>query len=231
MKRKKIYIIATEESGDYISSKLIKSLRKETDGKYDLVFRAIGGSLTEAQDIKSLFSINKLNIMGIFEILPRIFEILKLIKITKQDIIDFKPDILITVDSPSFTFRVASAVKKLLPNTKFLHIVAPTVWAYKESRAKKYAEIYDHLFAILPFELEYFKKHNLKTNFVGHPILENKNNFKFSNSSYFLKEKSETKTILVTPGSRFNEIKRHMKTIIESLNSISFYYSIDVIYY
>jgi len=168
---KKIYFIAGEASGDFVGGRIIGNLKNNKE----LEIIGVGGkNMQDAGMAKSLFPISEINLMGFFEVIPHIFKIKKLISKTIEDIINKKPDLLITIDSPGFTFRVAKQVRKLLPKLKMIHVVAPSVWAYKEGRATKYARIYDCLFALLPFEPPYFTKVGLDCRYIGHPIMEQK---------------------------------------------------------
>ena len=101
-----------------------------------------------------------------------VFKVLKLLEKTKNDLLRIKPDILITIDSPDFNFRILKKIHKILPQTKKVHYVAPTVWAWRSGRAKYLSKYINKLLTILPFEKRYFSKYNLKTEFVGHPVFE-----------------------------------------------------------
>lgn len=238
----KLYFIAGENSGDYIGSKIIESLKNianntrqldieaTTSSAQNIEIMGIGGKLMSEQGLESLFPIEQINLMGFVEIIPHIFKIKKLIEDTVTDIAYRKPDILITIDSPGFTKRVAREVKKHAPDVKLIHIVAPSVWAYKPGRAKKYAEIYDHLFTLLPFEPQYFEKHGLESTHIGHPVLEQK----FITYSNELKKEmnipADYSVIAVTPGSRKGEINRHMPIIRNALDRLASTNKIMVIF-
>jgi len=217
----KLYFIAGENSGDFIGAKVIKAIKTMKDTDQGLSIGGIGGYFMEQEGISSLFSIDEINMMGFLEIIPHIFRIKKLIDMTALDIIAKNPDILITIDSPGFTYRVAQKVRKIAPHIKLCHIVAPSVWAYKPSRAKKYAKLYDHLLTLLPFEPPYFTKHGLKSTYIGHPVLEQDFVSPSANLRKFLNIPNGDKVISITPGSRKGEILRHMKIIKEALNRLS----------
>ena len=220
----KIYLIAGEASVDFIGGQLIKNLKDlyKTEKRLELV--GIGGrNMEEAGLAKSLFPMHKISLMGFVEIIPHIFTLLKLINNTAQDIINHSPDLLITIDSPGFTYRVAKKVRKHLPYLKMLHIVAPSVWAYKEGRAVKYAKLYNYLFALLPFELPYFQKVGLDCRYIGHPIVEQ--DYYSTHDKEALKKSLQipitTKLLCITPGSRKGEIMRHMPIFTEAINIIA----------
>ena len=166
----KLFIIAGEKSGDLLGSKILQNINKNVFDIY-----GIGGELMLKNGLKeSLFPMEELSLMGIFEILPKIFNLLKRIKQTAEYIIKLQPDVVLTIDSPDFCFRVMKLVKKLDRENKIkkVHFIAPSVWAYREKRAEKISKIYDLLFCILPFEPSYFEKYGLKTIFVGHPLYD-----------------------------------------------------------
>ncbi len=215
---KKIFIISGEASGDKIGALLIEQLKKYS--KEEIIFAGIGGEKMALAGIKSLFDIKNINLMGFFEILPHIFKLKRLIKYTEEEIIKFSPDILITIDSPGFCFRVASNVKNFV-KAKLVHVVAPSVWAYKPERAKKFAKIYDFLLTLLPFEPQYFLKEGLDAKFVGHFAFEQKiceDGGLFRNKYNIDQEK---KLVCLTPGSRVGEIKRHMPIFAETIKILS----------
>lgn len=230
----KVYLIAGEISGDFIGSHLIESLKNlyKIEGE-NIDFVGVGGGSMEKAGIKkSLFPIKQISLIGFTEILPHLFKITKLIKQVVRDIEQQKPNLLITIDSPGFTYRVVQKIRKLRPHLKILHIVAPTVWAYKPSRALKYAKVYDYLFVLLPFEPPYFQKLGLDCRYIGHPVIEQ--NFYEGQSKKQLREELQiyyndltpkinwdTKILSVTCGSRKGEIVRHMPVFVEAINIIS----------
>lgn len=218
----KIYIIAGESSGDYIGSLLIKELKNLNHAN---AFKGVGGHLMEQEaGFTSLFPIKHINIMGFAEIIPHLFHLYHLVQLTVNDIIKWKPDVLITIDSPGFTYRVAQSVHKITniheKKIKLIHLCAPSVWAYKPSRAFKYAQIYDHLLALLPFEPPYFTKVNLPCTYIGHPILEQNFCCEKTQARNILSINLNRTVICVTVGSRLNEIKMHLPIFCKALNLI-----------
>ena len=129
----KIVIIATEASSDFLGLNLIKSLKRK---KKNLIIQGVGGPLMESVGLKSWVSISDFNTIGLFEVLIRIVKFLNILKKIERNIRFFNPDIIITIDSPSFNYRLIKNIQDLNKNTKFYHYVAPTVWAWKEYRAK-----------------------------------------------------------------------------------------------
>ncbi len=213
----KIYLIAGEASGDNIGAKLMKALKIQNP---NVEFYGIGGEKMQEQKMNLLFPAQELSVMGFLEIIPHIFKFIKLIKQTIEDIIRIQPDLVITIDSPGFCFRVAKAIKSKIIG-KLIHYVAPTVWAYKPERAKKIAQIYDHLLVILPFEPEYFLKEGLPTSYVGHPAIED---LKIQDTKLFREKYNipETNLLLcLAPGSRKQEIKRLLPVFLDGVAYLS----------
>ena len=221
IKKIKVYLIATEPSGDVIGSNLIKSLKKVNKNKVQ--FFGIGGpKMIKSGLVKSLFSINELSIFGIFEIIPKIFKVFSLLKKTENDLLKIKPNVLVTIDSPDFNFRILKRISDKTLQTKKIHYVAPTVWAWRSGRAKYLSNYIDKLLTILPFENKYFKKYNLVTKFVGHPIYEIKKNKKINKKKLYIKYKIKNgyKIISFLPGSRLSEIKKSIPVLIKTINLI-----------
>ncbi len=217
----KICIIATEPSGDVLASKLIAELK----AVFPLAnYSGVGGNLMINQGFSSIFPMEDLALMGIVEILPHLPKILKRISQTVNYIKEYNPQIVISVDSPDFSFRVIKKIQNI-KSIKKVHLIAPSVWAYREGRAKKISKLYDLLLAILPFEPPYFEKYGLKTIFIGHPIIEK--NPDFSNAN-FIKENfrkinkiaSDDFLLCLTPGSRNSEVKKIFPEMIKAVNEL-----------
>tara|TARA_Y100000590_G_scaffold469365_1_gene656517 strand:- start:692 stop:1819 length:1128 start_codon:yes stop_codon:yes gene_type:complete len=197
---KKIFVLTGEASGDKLASKVIgqlKSLRS------DIKYLSVGAEYLKALGIESIYNQKEITYLGFTKVLLNIFKIRKKINETVNAIIKFKPDILFSVDSPDFTLRVAKKVKKLEPNIKTIHFVAPQVWIWRESRVKKLKFFLDHILLLFPFEKKYFDKEGIKSTFVGHPLLEDKGKSKIDISQIINDNK---KIFSIFPGSRLSEI-------------------------
>lgn len=222
--KKKFFIIAGEASGDVLGGKLIAEIKSQFQDKSNLEFIGIGGTNMQEQGLQSIFDMNELSIMGFVEVVPHIAKLLSRISQTAEAIKKEKPDYVITIDSPDFCFRVMEKLKDF-KETKKIHLIAPSVWAYREKRAKKIAALYDLLLVILPFEPPYFSKYNLKTVFIGHPIIENAPDFqnKVIERENFRKKfgfYEEDNLIYITPGSRIGEVKKIFPHFIEAINML-----------
>ena len=202
----KIFIIVGEESGENIGYNILSSLKK----KINFQLYGVGGRKLKSLGLKSIFNYTELSIMGILEVIPKVPKLIKLIHKTFTNIIEVNPDLIITIDSPDFVFRVLKKAKHKNYKLKTLHIVAPTVWAWKANRAKKIARYVDNLFVLFPFEKKYFVPHGIKTTFIGHPLIEK--NFKVKTKNFY--PDNMKKIISVYPGSRRGEIDRHLDKIL-----------------
>ena len=166
-----ICVIAGEPSGDFLGGKLIGALKAAAP---DARFSGIGGHHKASAGLESLFSYQQLAVMGIAEVLPKLPTLLARIRQTIEHIIETKPDVVVTIDSPDFSFRVLKAVRKRMGSDapRLIHYVAPTVWAWREGRAAKIAQFLDGLICLFDFEPPYFEKAGLKAEAVGHPLVE-----------------------------------------------------------
>lgn len=200
---KKIYMIAGEPSGDFLGSDIIKSIREKSK---NIELKIVGGKLMESSGFKSLFDIKEISVGGITEIIPHIFKIKRLIKKTADDIIKNNPDVVLTIDSPGFCFRVTKIIRKLAPHIKLVHLVAPSVWAWRPKRAKKLSKSYDKLLTLFDFEPPYFTKYGLDTEFVGHQAAIN----------FEPTDEPKDDILLIMPGSRTQEIKSLLPIFVEA---------------
>lgn len=226
----KIFIIAGEASGDRLGAKLMKSLKSLS--KQDLKFYGIGGQLMEKEGLKSLFPISKISLMGFAEIIPHILDLRQLILNTIGAANSLQPNIVITIDSPSFCFRVIKHIKRI-KSAKFIHYVSPSVWAYKEDRVNFIAKYYDLVLSVLPFESEYYKNVPVSCQYIGHPISEDGWDEKIDKAKFKAKHKisSTSKILGVMAGSRKSEVQNLLPIFIEGINSFTrFHKNITVIF-
>lgn len=191
----KLFMTAGEASGDVLGADILSGIADEA-----VQITGVGGDMMRAQGLQSLFPMTDLSVMGLSEVVPKIPFLLRRIKMTADAIIAQQPDIVITIDSPDFSFRVVRRARAKCPNTKFYHLVAPTVWAWREKRAAKVAKLYDRLYCLLPFEPKYFENYGLDTRFIGHPII--------NKTAHLLGKKRDKDAFLVLFGSRIGEVER-----------------------
>ncbi len=214
--RRHVCIIAGEASGDFLGSKLMQAMPGCT-------FTGIGGPQMNAAGLSSLFPYEELSVMGVAEILPRLPQLLARIQQAAEHIVATKPDIVVTIDSPDFCFRVIRAAKKrMMQPPKFVHYVAPTVWAWREGRAEKISRFLDGLICLFDFEPPYFEKYGLKSVAVGHPLVEG--DALKADGARFREEFGITsgETIVgVLFGSRRGELKRTGPVLREAITALA----------
>jgi lipid-A-disaccharide synthase len=217
--KKKICIVAGEASGDSIGANLIRSLRKLES---DSIFFGVGGVNMLGEGFRSLFAMNTLSVMGFSEVMPRLPKIMASMRRLIKHIVEQKPDVIITIDSPGFNFRLVKKLRKILgKSVPIIHYVAPTIWAYKPERASLVKELYDHLFLILPFEKTLFEEKGVPCTYVGHPVLERYNVPLVKRSELSSLGIGESRRIItIMPGSRKQEVKRHLEIFIKATNRL-----------
>ncbi len=196
---KKIFILTGEPSGDKLASTVISKLQSKSS---EIEYLSVGGSNLKKLGISSIYDLKEITYLGFTSVILNIFKIKKKINQTVEEIIKFNPDILFSVDSPDFTLRVAEKVKKIKSNIKTVHYVAPQVWIWRKNRVKKIKKFIDHILLLFDFEKKYFDEENIKNTFVGHPLIETKNNSKTIIEDLIPNDK---KIISLYPGSRKSE--------------------------
>jgi len=206
---KRIFILTGEPSGDKLASKVIFRLKRLNN---NIEYLSVGGDYLKALKVNSIYNLKEITYLGFTKVLFNLFKIKKQINETADKIIEFKPDILFSVDSPDFTLRVAQLVKKRIPKIKTIHYVAPQVWLWREGRVKKIKKFIDHILLLFNFEKKYFDKENVNCTFVGHPLLEKEDQAKTGIKNFMPNDK---KIISLFPGSRFSELKKLMPTLIK----------------
>jgi lipid-A-disaccharide synthase len=205
--RMKYYIIAGEASGDLHGSNLIKELKKLDT---DFEGRCWGGDLMKEAGATVVKHYKELAFMGFAEVIKNLPTILNNLKFCKQDIEQFKPDVLVLIDYPGFNLRIAKWAKQ--KGLKVIYYISPQVWAWKESRVKLIRQVVDKMLVILPFEKEHFEnKWNYKVEFVGHPLVQVVNDFLATHSSI----KEDPPVIALLPGSRKQEIAKKLPIMME----------------
>jgi lipid-A-disaccharide synthase len=208
---KKIFIITGESSGDKIGSLVIKKVKEKN---LDIQFLAIGGENIKSEKIDCIFDIKDIAYMGFIDVLINIFSIKAKIDLTVKKIVEFNPDVIFSIDSPDFSFRILNKVKNINNKIKKIHLVAPQVWAWRENRKKKLYKFIDHLLLLFPFEKRYFDGF-VRNSFVGHPF------FDFSVFKINKLENKDKNYFTLCPGSRNTELKTFMPIFVEVIKKIN----------
>ena len=216
---KKIFILTGEPSGDKLASKVIANLKKINPS---VDYLSVGGENLKSLGIKSIFDLKEITYLGFTNVFFNLFKINKKINQTIKAVIDYNPDILFTVDSPDFTLRVAKKIKRINSKIKTIHYVAPQVWVWREGRVKKIKKFIDHILLLFNFEKKYFEKEQVSCEFVGHPLLENKEQSRIDINQILGKNKA---LISVFAGSRESEIKLLMPILLDFIKLMKQKYS------
>jgi lipid-A-disaccharide synthase len=205
---RKIFLIATEESGDRLGASLMKVLRQRLG---DAVrFEGIGGRAMAREGLTSLFPIEQLSIMGLAAVVKQLPMILRKIRETAEAVTKASPDILVIIDSPDFTHRVARRVRARDPAIPIIDYVSPSVWAWRPGRARAMCAYVDHVLALLPFEPEAYRRlRGPPCSYIGHPLTEQIATLRPGADEQQRRE-APPPVLLVLPGSRRSEVKHHM---------------------
>ena len=208
-----IYLIAGEASGDVLGARLMAALRAR---RPDLQFAGVGGERMRGQGLESLFPLHELALMGLLEVLPNLRRLKRRLAQTVADIGERRPAVVVTIDSPGFTLRVLRAIAPLhIPRA---HYVAPQVWAWREGRVKHFPGLWEKLLCLLPFEPEFFARHGLAAEFVGHPVLESGTDT--GDAARFRARHAiapEARIVTLMPGSRRTEVSRLLPVLGQTL--------------
>ena len=203
----KVAIIAGEVSGDMLGAGMAQEIRRLTGG--DVEFVGVGGPALAAEGLQSYFDFDEIAIMGISAVIARLPKLRRRIGETADSLIAARPDVLVIVDSPGFTHRVAKRVRKSIPALPVVQYVCPTVWAWKEYRAARMTAFVDHVLAILPFEPEAMQRlGGPPTTYVGHRLRTLPAMLDVRSAQKARTERDSARTILILPGSRSTEVTR-----------------------
>jgi lipid-A-disaccharide synthase len=213
-----VFLIAGEPSGDALGAGLMRALARRV-GR--VRFSGVGGAAMEAAGLTSLLPLSEISVMGILPVLRRLPQLVGAIGKVARAVIAGQPDILVIIDSPDFTHRVARRVRRARPNLPILNYVGPSVWAWRSGRARRMRSYIDHVLALLPFEpAEYARLGGPDCTYIGHPLIEETAALRPSGNESQLREIDQS-TLLVMPGSRESEIRRLMPVfgrVVERLN-------------
>jgi lipid-A-disaccharide synthase len=212
---RKIFLIATEESGDRLGANLMKVLRQRLGGAVQ--FEGVGGQSMAREGLVSLFPIEELSIIGLAAVVKQLPKILRLIREATRAVTQASPDILVIIDSPDFTHRVARRVRARDPSIPIVDYVSPSVWAWRPGRARAMRRYIDHVLALLPFEPdEYRRLHGPPCSYVGHPLTGQTATLRPDPGEQKRRDEAPP-VLLVLPGSRRSEIRHHMAVFGETL--------------
>lgn len=214
-----VFLIATEESGDRLGSALMRALRERTRGQ--VRFRGVGGSTMAAEGLATLFPIERLSIIGFTRIVRQIPFLLRTIMQTSEAVLRDPPDVLVLIDGPDFTHRVARRVRRRAPNLPIVDYVSPSVWAWRPWRARAMRRYIDRVLAILPFEPQVHRElGGPPCEYVGHPLQQRLAELRPDGAERD-RRATEPPLLLVLPGSRRGELESLMPVFGEAVGRIA----------
>ncbi|MCX6256078.1 MAG: lipid-A-disaccharide synthase, partial [Bacteroidia bacterium] len=161
------FIIAGEQSGDLHGSNLVRGLL-EADSNAEI--SCWGGDLMESAGATLLVHYRKMAFMGFIAVIKNLGAITKNLSLCKQHITEYKPDVIIFIDYPGFNLRIAEFAKKA--GFKTFYYISPKLWAWNENRVYKIKKYVDRMYIIFPFEVDFYKKHNIIVEYLGNPLVD-----------------------------------------------------------
>lgn len=213
----RIFLIAGEASGDQLGGGLIAALKR---ARADCEFFGVGGAAMVNAGLTSLFPLDDLAVMGFLPVLRHLPRLKKRLDETVAAVLRMEPDALILIDSPDFTHRVARRVRKLRPDLPVIDYVSPTVWAWRQGRARRMRAYIDHVLALLPFEPEAYRRLGGPVcSYVGHPLIERLADLAPCGED-LRRRNQEPPLVVVLPGSRRHEVERLLPIFAEALKRV-----------
>ena len=211
---KKIMLVAGEASGDQRGAEIATALFNQDPS---LKLFGIGGEHMRAAGVNTHIDVKQLSVMGLFEPLKHLPRLLKIFAQMKQLIREQQPDLLLLIDNPGFNLRLAKFAKQ--QKVPVLFYISPQVWAWRQHRVKKIAQLVDHLAVIFPFEKEYYRDENIEVTFVGHPLMQKISQAPtVDTAKTTLALSTEAPIITLLPGSRSNEVNRLLPSMLDAMN-------------
>lgn len=201
-----VFIVAGEDSGDVLGAGLMRELEALTGG--NVRFEGVGGDRMQAEGLASLFAMDDITAIGIGQVIAGLPRILRRMAQTADAVVAARPDVLVLIDAPDFTHRIAHKVRPRLPHLPIVKYVAPTVWVWRPGRARAMTPDIDRVLAVLPFEPEVMQRlGGPPTVYVGHPLLGMLDELR-PNAEEVARRQANPPQLLVLPGSRRSELQR-----------------------
>lgn len=225
--KNKLMIITGEVSGDLIGASLIRELKVLNPA---LKISGIGGNRMQSKGMEIIYHTDQMAFLGFVEVLKH----LPFIRKVQKKLIDFikkeKISCVVLIDYPGFNLSIAKKLKPL--GVKIIYYVSPQIWAWAKGRIKKVRKLVDKMLVVFPFEVEFYQKENVNVEYVGHPLVERINQYKFlSRDDFFSKFnlEREKEILLVMPGSRKHEVKEIFPEIIKAANKLAKNFNLQVL--
>ena len=225
--KNKLMIITGEVSGDLIGASLLRELKSL---KPDLKITGIGGDKMKSAGMELIYHTDQMAFLGFVEVVKH----LPFIRKAQKKLIDVirKEEIgcVVLIDYPGFNLSIAKKLKPL--GVKIIYYVSPQLWAWAEGRVKKIRKLVDKMLVVFPFEVDFYKKENVNVEYVGHPLLERINQYKFLSRDEFFSKFSldkEKEILLVMPGSRKQEVRKIFPGVIKAAHRLAADFNLQVV--
>lgn len=206
-----VMIVAGEASADMHGARLVRALKAK---RPDLVVCGMGGPELAAADVEILYDASLISVVGLVEVFGHLAHIFRAMRILKRRLKSASPSLLILLDLPDFNLRLAAFAKQL--GIPVLYYISPQIWAWRTGRVKKIARLVDRMAVILPFEQEFYRKHGVQVDFVGHPLLESIGKQSDGEDGDTASSSSDTVKVGVMPGSRKKELAALLPVFFET---------------
>jgi len=206
--QKCVMIIAGETSGDAHGAHLVRAMQKKDSS---LFFCGIGGDFLREAGVEILVDAKEISVVGITEVFAKIPKVLNSVSIIKNNLRKRSPDLIILIDFPDFNLHIASFARKL--GVPVLYYVSPQIWAWRSGRIRRIKRDVDHMAVLLPFEKDYYTRHNIPATFVGHPLLDSYSPIEEKKSDNV---SDDAPVVGLLPGSRVGEIERNLPYMLAS---------------
>ena len=217
----RLFVIAGEASGDVLAASFIAALRRRLAPR-EVAIMGVGGAALQELGLVPRFPQADIQLMGVVAVIKSLPRLLAHIADTASAVIDARPDLLLTVDVPDFSLRVARKVRRADPSIPIMHWVAPTVWAWRPGRAKAMVPHVDRLLALLPFEPAAFARlEGPPTRYIGHPLLDIASDLRPGPDERRIRDNAAAPVILFLPGSRRSEIQHLLPVFRETARLIA----------
>lgn len=204
----KYYIIAGERSGDLHGSNLIKELRKID---HNSMIRCWGGDMMASAGADLVVHYRETSFMGFWEVVKNFRVIKRFLIKCKEDLLQWKPDVIIFIDYPGFNLRIAEFAKN--NGFKTCYYISPKIWAWNQKRVHKIKRNIDKMYCILPFEKDFYKKYDYEVEYVGNPLTDSIKGYSYNEQLISSYAKSDNVNIGILPGSRFQEVSNMLETM------------------
>lgn len=217
----RLFIVAGEASGDALGARFVARLRQEL-GERPLEISGVGGAALIAEGLTSVFPQEDIAVMGFGPVIARLPLLLRRMSDAARAAAAFAPDLMLTIDAPDFSLRVARTLRRLAPSVPIVHWVCPSVWAWRQARARRMRPHVDRILALLPFEPAALARlGGPATVYVGHPLMEHLADYRPGPAEAAQRSDAGAPVVLVLPGSRRSEIRHLMPPFAEAVAKVA----------